>query len=145
MKNTLLSIPTILDADCEVHLGLKFNKIYKDNKLFLEGDRDEVSRMWTIDLVVPTTTTTTVAKSVRRNSDRNELSKSVRNELVMASHSEIDQNKRSNPHTKISSSLSNIGSEKLINKLIRARNKNNISQYQKNRAGQHDTAPQQDI
>ena len=59
MKNILLSIPTIVDADCEVHLGLKFIKIYKDNKLILTGDRDEVSRMWTIDLVVPTTTTTT--------------------------------------------------------------------------------------
>ena len=59
MKNILLSIPTIVDVDCEVHLGLKFIKIYKDNKLILEGDHDEVSCMWTIDLVVPTTMTTT--------------------------------------------------------------------------------------
>ena len=72
MKNILLSIPTIVNANCEVHLGLKFIKIYKDSKLILKGDRDEVSRMWTIDLVVPTTTTTTtdleklVARSVHR-------------------------------------------------------------------------------
>ena len=59
MKNILLSIPTIEDADCEVHLGLKFIKIYKDNRLILKGDRNEISRMWTIDLVVPTTNTTT--------------------------------------------------------------------------------------
>ena len=59
MKTILLSIPTIVNADCEVHLGLKFIKIYKDSKLILTGDCDEVSRMWTKDLVVLTTTTTT--------------------------------------------------------------------------------------
>ena len=53
MKNILLSIPTIVDADCEVHLDLKLIKIYKNNKLILQGDQDEVSHMWTIDLVVP--------------------------------------------------------------------------------------------
>ena len=42
MKNILLSIPTIVDADCEVHLGLKFIKIYKDNKLILESDRNKL-------------------------------------------------------------------------------------------------------
>ena len=57
MKNILLSIPTIVNADCEVHLGIKFIKIYRDNKLNLQGDRDEISRMWTINLKVPTTPT----------------------------------------------------------------------------------------
>ena len=71
MKYILLSIPTIVDANCEVHLGLKFNKIYKDNKLILQGDWNESSCMWTIDLVVPTITTITnleelVASSVWR-------------------------------------------------------------------------------
>ena len=64
IKIILLSIPTSVDANCEVHLGLKFIKIYKDNRLILEGDRDEVSRMWTIDLVVPTTMTTTTTTTV---------------------------------------------------------------------------------
>ena len=58
MKNILLSIPTIVDANCEVYFGLKFIKIYKDNKSILESDRDEVSPMLTIDLVVSTTMTT---------------------------------------------------------------------------------------
>ena len=45
-------------------------KIYKDSKLILQDDRDEVSSMWTIDLIVsppppppplpPPTTTTTI-------------------------------------------------------------------------------------
>ena len=35
MKKILLSIPIIVDADCEVHLDLKFINIYKDNKLIL--------------------------------------------------------------------------------------------------------------
>ena len=106
--------------------------------------------------MVPTKTTTTtttttnleklVAKAVRRNIDRNELSKSVRNELSMTSHSEKYQNELSNPHTKISSSLSNIGSNgKAINNLFRARHKNKISQNQKMCARQHDTARQHDI
>ena len=87
MKNILLSIPTIVDADCEVHLGLKFIKIYKDNKLILEGNRDEISQMWTIDLVVPTTRTTTpttnleklVAKSVQQNRERDLLVSTLNN------------------------------------------------------------------
>ena len=56
MENNLLSIPIIVVADCEVHLGIKFIKIYKDNKLILQGNWDDVSRMWAIDLVTPTIT-----------------------------------------------------------------------------------------
>ena len=45
IKNILLLVPTMVFADCEIHLGLKFIKIYKDNKLILQGDCDEFSRM----------------------------------------------------------------------------------------------------
>ena len=172
MKNILLSIPTIVDADCEVHLGLKFIKIYKDNKLILEGDCDKISQMWTIYLVVPTTTTTTttttnleklVAKSVRWNSEQNELSKSdllVRtstctgtgtgNKKCQTELSRTLSNRTGTGiisekcQTELSLTLSNFGKGKALNNLIRACHKNKVSQYQKNCACQHDTAHQHD-
>lgn len=56
MKNILLTIPTIVDADCDINLTTTQIKIYKNNKLILQGNRDDVSRMWTIDLPIATLT-----------------------------------------------------------------------------------------
>ena len=74
IKNILLSIPTIVDVDCEVHLGLKFIKIDKGNTLILQVDQDGVSRMWTIDLVVPTTTTSTTTTTTTTTTNLKKIS-----------------------------------------------------------------------
>ena len=50
MKQILIPIPTIVDADYDVHLTKHFIKIYKDDCVVWEGKRDPISQMWLIKL-----------------------------------------------------------------------------------------------
>ena len=50
MDKSLISVPVLCDADCQVLFGKKKVQVIKNNKVIIEGDRDAVTNLWLIPL-----------------------------------------------------------------------------------------------
>ena len=50
MDKSLISVPVLCDADCQVLFGKQKVQVIKNNKVIIEGDRDAVTNLWLIPL-----------------------------------------------------------------------------------------------